>query len=229
MADEARRLVARLAVAVMAADRRVGPTELAALEGLGMREMPAIAGLERLGLGALSTLAFEEARRSESQPPDLDRACALLRETLPRAIPGVLAALSEIAASDGPLVPAETRILTAIAKRLGMPANEARLLFATTVAAELAPGEADLPIGRRRPVTSVALAQARRVLGVQAGARREAVDAAYRRLVERYNPAKVSALGGDFAALAVRRLAGITDAYDTVLAAMRSGHRRGAF
>lgn len=222
MADDPRRLVARLAVAVMAADRRVGPTELAALEGLAPRELPAIGRLDGLGLGALSTLAFEEARRTDAQPPALDETCAALRATLPRAIPVVLAALSEIAASDGPLVPAETRILGAIAKRLGMPANEARLLFATTVAAELAPGEADLTIGRRRPVSSVALAQARRVLGVQAGARPEAVEAAYRRLVERYNPAKVAALGGDFAALAVRKLAGITDAYDAVVAALRN-------
>jgi DnaJ-domain-containing protein 1 len=221
MADDPRRLVARLAVAVMAADRRVGPTELAALEGLGVREMPAIARLDRLGLGALSTLAFEEARRTASRPPQLDDACASLRATLPNAIPGVLAALTEIAASDGPLVPAETRVLGAIAKRLGMPTNEARLLFATTVAAELAPGEADLTIGRSRPVSSVALAQARRVLGVQAGARVDTIEAAYRRLVERYNPAKVAALGGDFAALAVRKLAGITDAYDTVLASLR--------
>jgi DnaJ-domain-containing protein 1 len=49
----------------------------------------------------------------------------------------------------------------------------------------------------------------------------DTIEAAYRRLVERYNPAKVAALGGDFAALAVRKLAGITDAYDTVLASLR--------
>lgn len=221
MAEDPRRLVARLAVAVMAADRRVGPTELAALEGLGSRELPAIAALDRLGLGALSTLAFEEARRAETEPPEIDATCALLRARLPHAVPGVLAALSEIAASDGPLVPAETRVLGAIAKRLGMAAGEARLLFATTVAAELAPSEQDLTIGRRRHVSTVALAQARRILGVQAGARAETIEAAYRRLVDRYNPAKVAALGGDFAALAVRKLAGITDAYDTVLSALR--------
>jgi len=222
MGDDPRRLAARLAVAVMAADRRIGATELAALEGLGMRELPAIARLDRLGLGALSTLAYEEARRTDARLPDLDATCASFRTTMPHAVPGLLAALAEIAASDGPLVPAEIRILNAIAKRLGMPASEARLLFATTVAAELAPGEEDLTVGRRRPVSSVAVAQARRVLGVNANARVDAVEAAYRRLVERYNPAKVAALGGDFAALAVRKLAGITDAYDTVLAALRN-------
>jgi hypothetical protein len=48
------------------------------------------------------------------------------------------------------------------------------------------------------------------------------VDAAYRAVIERYQPIKVIDLGPEFAVLAVRRLAAATAAF-TVLAAVSEG------
>ena len=60
------------------------------------------------------------------------------------------------------------------------------------------------------------------LLGLDASARRADLDEAYRRLVERYDPSKVIELGADFAALAVRKLGELTDAYEIVADALSS-------
>jgi DnaJ-domain-containing protein 1 len=52
------------------------------------------------------------------------------------------------------------------------------------------------------------------VLGVETGASRERLEAAYLGLVERYDPAKVIPLGADFVVLAVSKLAEITAAFE---------------
>ena len=66
-------------------------------------------------------------------------------------------------------------------------------------------------------VELAALQNAYRVLGIDADASRAHLDAAYLGLVERYNPANVALLGAEFAALAVRKLAAVTAAFETVL------------
>ena len=58
-----------------------------------------------------------------------------------------------------------------------------------------------------------------RVLGIDATTSRAHLDAAYLGLIERYNPARVADLGAEFAALAARKLAEVTAAFETVLGA----------
>jgi DnaJ-domain-containing protein 1 len=62
--------------------------------------------------------------------------------------------------------------------------------------------------------------RAYRVLGIDAGASRARLEAAYLQLVERYNPAKVEDLGTEFTSLAVRKLAEVTAAFETVREAL---------
>jgi DnaJ-domain-containing protein 1 len=227
MPQDPRRLIARLAVAVMASDRRIGPSELAALEGLGEHELPALAQLDRLGLGALSEIVYEEIRRAETEPIDIPAVCTALRRVVPRAASVVVAALTELAMSDGTLATGETEALTEVARGLGLSVAEARYVVASVLAARPPAGAQEVRIGSAEPPTTAShleLDQARRVLGIDVDAGSDEIDAAYRRLVDRYNPAKVVELGCDFAALAVRTLAGITDAYDTAIAALDTRH-----
>jgi DnaJ-domain-containing protein 1 len=221
--DETRRQIARLAVAVMGADRPIGPTELAALEGLGVEEMPAIRQLDCLGLGPLAEVAWEEARRAVRTPVDVDAVCAALRVTGPRAASTILAALAEVAASDGAMSPAEVETLVRIAAGLGVPVAEARRMVAAAAAGEPPASAREIAAAVLRPPPPrqpAEVAEARAVLGVGPRAQRSEVEAAYRRLIERYSPARVVELGGDFAAVAVRTLARITDAYETVIDAL---------
>jgi DnaJ-domain-containing protein 1 len=210
----------------MGADRRIGPQEFAALEGLGERELPALGQLDRLGLGTLSEYAYEEARRADEKAVDVAAACAELRAAAPRAASTILAALAELAASDGALAPREREVLLAVGRGLGLTPRDVRVILTTATAEASAPA-ADVTIGRPRPRVVASrgdVEAAHRVLGIEPGAGAEQIDAAYRRLVDRYNPAKVVELGCDFAVLAIRKLAGITDAYDTAMSAAESGH-----
>jgi DnaJ-domain-containing protein 1 len=220
MAQDARRLVARLAVAVMAADRRITPGELAALEGLAEHELPALARLDRLGLGSLSEIVYEEARRAETEPVDVPAVCAALAAAAPRAAPVILSALTEIAASDGVLVPRETEMLDLVAQELGLAPSEARGILASVLAGQAPAGPPAAPVA----AGAAEVEHAHRVLGVEVGVGPQQIEAAYRRLVERYNPAKVVDLGCDFAALAVRTLSDITDAYATAIGALDTRH-----
>jgi len=76
------------------------------------------------------------------------------------------------------------------------------------------------PYGSTRPAADVApLANAYALLGLEPGASPAAVEAAYRAVIERYQPSKVIDLGVEFAVLAVRRLAAATAAFTTLVAA----------
>jgi len=66
------------------------------------------------------------------------------------------------------------------------------------------------------------------VLGVQPGASREEVRAAYRRLVAQYHPDKVTHLGREFQDLAHRRLLQIQRAYQHLTGRTRRFWRRGS-
>lgn len=125
---DARRPMARLVVAVMAADGRVNPSELAALEGLGPHELPALAALEALDLGVRAELVYEEALQTNGDPVDVGAACAELHAVAPDAAPCIVAALAQIAASDGTLAPRETAVLAAVASGLGVSEGEARAI-----------------------------------------------------------------------------------------------------
>lgn len=65
--------------------------------------------------------------------------------------------------------------------------------------------------------------EAYRVLGLQPGASWASLNAAYLRQVNRYNPNRVAPLGPEIEALAVRKLAEATAAFNTLL---HSGVRR---
>ena len=55
------------------------------------------------------------------------------------------------------------------------------------------------------------------VLGVDVGVSRNHLNAVYLGLINRYSPAKVAGLGPEHTVLAIRRLAEVTAAFETVL------------
>ncbi len=208
-----RRSIARLAAAVMAADARVTTSELAA-----------VTKLVRLGLGSLEGPTREELARCVHEPIDVAPACAALIEAYPDAGPTILAALAEIAASDGQLDPRELALLASIGEALGVPPPVVHhLVEAAAVAAGAAlPSDAGPPAAAAappapptRPSTPppAAVAAAYAALGLEPGASPTAVERAYRVAIERYQPIKVVDLGPEFAVLAVRRLAAATAAF----------------
>jgi uncharacterized tellurite resistance protein B-like protein len=228
MDADPRRLIARLAVAVMVADGRITPSEYDALERL-----------DGLGLGPLSDLAEDEIRMATRQPIDLRAACEGLAQATPQAAAVILSVLAEIAASDGSVSSAEVNTLHTVATLLGLNAAETAHILsaamteyeATMAADSTAPSGGAAKQTRERVVVvrqtdeppvaagvdQSELQRACCVLGIDAGASRAHLDATYLALVERYNPAKVADLGAEFAALAVRRLAEVTAAFETVL------------
>jgi DnaJ-domain-containing protein 1 len=222
MDQDPRRLIARLAVAVMVADGRIAPAEIDTIERL-----------DALGLGPLSRLAGEEIQHAIDQPIDVPATCEGLTAASPEAAAVILAALAEVAASDQSVSVRELNTINTVARLLGLtPSAAAQIVNAAMAAngASLAgtppgpsnaepvlvihhrPDEAPPPAAFVNPD----LDRAYRVLGVGAGTSRVYLDAAYLRLIERYNPAKVEDLGAELTALAVRKLAEATAAFETV-------------
>jgi uncharacterized tellurite resistance protein B-like protein len=230
MDTDPRRLIARLAVAVMVADGRITPSEYEALEHL-----------DSLGLGPLSDLAEDEIRHAAHHPIDLRATCEGLARATPQAAAVVLSVLAEIAASDRSVSRVELETIRSVATLLGLSTTQAAHIlsaamteYGATLAADAVgePGatssgtrpERVTVIRRKDPEPTAAphvepaeLQNAYRVLGIAAGASRAHVDAAYLDLVTRYNPANVAVLGAEFAALAVRKLATVTAAFEVVL------------
>jgi len=229
MDADPRRLIARLAVAVMVADGRITPSEYEALEHL-----------DSLGLGPLSEFAEDEIRRAAHYPIDLRATCAGLARATPQAAAVILSVLAEIAASDRCVSSPELETIRSVATLLGLSSVQtAHILTAamTEYGATLAdvaaePGAAATGARRERVAvirskdpepTAVlaaepaALQDAYRLLGVGADTSRAHLDTAYLGLVERYNPANVAVLGAEFAALAVRKLVAVTTAFETVI------------
>ena len=229
MDDDPRRLIARLAVAVMVADGQITPAEYGALERL-----------DALGLGPLSDLAEDEIRSAVREPIDLCATCEGLAQATPEAAAVILSVLAEIAASDRSVSAAELYTLRTVAGLLGLDTSEATHILsaamgeygATLSADALESSAAQSPraervtVVRRRggearetpPAEDGEVQRACQILGIDTAASRAHVDAAYLSLVERYNPAKVAGLGAEFAALAVRRLGEATAAFEAVLA-----------
>jgi DnaJ-domain-containing protein 1 len=229
-----RRLIVRLAVAVMTADGRITAEECEALERF-----------DDLGLGPLCEIAEEEIERAASGPIDLRATCAGLAAAGPRAASVILAALADVAASDRKISPSELGVLEEVAALFGLPdaeshqvinlAAEARHAVAFATGTPGGSGDRSSRPRRRAAQTGQAeddgatrgetsrprdsdrvLADAYRLLGVDAEASDEHLDAAYLALVDRYNPSKVGDLGPEFAVMAVRKLAEITGAFETI-------------
>lgn len=225
MEEDARRLIVRLAVAVMTADGRITASEEAAV----MR-------FDRLGLGPLSTIATEEMRQASQAPVNIAATCEELTGMSPEAAAVLVTLLSEIAVSDGTLSDSERALLRAIATLMGLEAGQTTHIIesvAGAYAADVAP-ESDAPrlvvtnqasFGERPHSNDLDLGRAYRILGLDPGATRASIESAYLRLVDRYNPAKVTDLGPDFAVLAVRKLAEVTTAFEAVRLSVRQARR----
>ena len=112
--DDPRRLIARLAIAVIAADRHVTSEEIAALDEL-----------DHLGLGRLSGVAREEMLRAVEEPIDLTATCEGL-VSVPDHHTGefILSALARLASCDRRVTVREVDLLCAIGARLGVPGPE---------------------------------------------------------------------------------------------------------
>lgn len=213
---DSRRLISRLAVAVMAADGRIDAEELTATRELDL-----------LGLGRFSGLVREEMLLAAEQPIDVAATAEGLARLGAQTGTIILAVLADIGASDGALSPRELEVLGAIAGGLGVAQPDADHIFS---AASATAGRGTSRVGwrpqgpeARAAPAAVApdLAAAARVLGVEAGAPIDRIDAAYLALVERYDPAKVLAVGAEFVALTVHKLADLTTAFERLRATAR--------
>jgi hypothetical protein len=195
-----RRAIGRLIAAMMIADRRVSADEI-----------DETARLDFIGLGPLGPLVRDELERATRMPIDVGQACEALRGSGSALVGTVLSVLADVAASDGRVDDDEARLFTAVATRLGTAMCDIR---------DYLKPEASPPSGgeREEEATDDAAA-ALRTFGLAATATPAAVDAAYLGLVERYDPAKVVPLGPEFVALAVRKLAALTDSYEIARAA----------
>jgi hypothetical protein len=203
------RLIARLAVGIIAADGRITPTELAAL-----------ARLDGLGLGSLAGVAREEIERAIQEPVDVPATCAALPPLGEEAAALLLSVFAELAASDRLLAPRERDAFDTVAHHLGVGRAAAAQILEAAVSPP--PGGEEEAIRASTPAevtpsSDPARQRAFRALGLEPGAPRSRIDATYLDLVQRYDPARVGALGPEFAALAVRRLATLTDAYELAL------------
>jgi tellurite resistance protein len=209
--DDLRRLIARLALAVMAADGRVTSAELDALSRF-----------DALGLGPLRDVAREEIQRALHKRIDVAETCSALPPLTHQAADLLLGALADVAASDGLLSPREREMFHLVAGHLGLDAAAAaRVLeraLAATAARKCVPSAAAAPEGDGR---GAEVRWALAVLGVEPDAGLLSIDEAFLAGVQRYDPAKAGVLGPEFAALAIRRLAAITDAYEVAIAAVR--------
>jgi uncharacterized tellurite resistance protein B-like protein len=191
------RFIARLAAAVVAADHRITSPELE--------------HLDRIGLGPLGGLVREEIERAAREPVDVAATCAALPPLGEDAATLVLTALAELVTSDRVVALRERDVFRTIAGHLGVrPAAAARILEA-----------AISPNGAREVVPASGKRPALRILGLEPGANRSRIETTYLQLIQRYDPLRMAEeLGPDLAALAVRRLATITDAYETALATL---------
>jgi len=213
---DSRRLISRLAVAVMAADGRIDAEEIAATQELDL-----------LGLGRFSGLVREEMLLAAEQPIDVAATAQGLARLGTQTGTIVLAVLADIGTSDGLLSPRELEVLGTIAAGLGVAPPDADHIF-SAASATAGRGTSRVgwrPRGSEAQTTPAAvapdLAAAARVLGVEPGAPIERIDAAYLALVERYDPAKVLAVGAEFVALTVHKLADLTAAFERLRVAAR--------
>lgn len=129
--NDVRRLIARLAVAMVGVDGHVTSEELTALEEI-----------DRLGLGRLSPMAREELSRATAEPVDVRAVCEELAFLGVPTLRIVLTILAHVAASDAAPTPLEVGLFRTIAAGLGVPAEDATRILET---------ETD---GRRRPGTA---------------------------------------------------------------------------
>ncbi len=225
--SDPRRMIARLAVAVLVADGRITNDELDALECL-----------DGLGLGPISDRAEGEIQRARREVIDVAAACAPLAGASAQAVETIMATLTELAASDGRISAAEVQVLERVAEcLLFKPEQLVRLLEAVTAHPGVHIEHSIQPL-RREPTAPppttgssapappreprLSTESAFKMLGLAPGSSRAQIDAAYLELVDRYQPGHVLNLGPEFVVLAVRKLGKATIAYEAALASLRT-------
>jgi uncharacterized tellurite resistance protein B-like protein len=196
-----RAAIARLVAAMMVADRR-----------LATAEIDEASRLDHIGLGPLSPIVRDELQRATRIPIDVGDACTALSGTGPALIGTVLSVLAHIAASDGAVDDDERRMFATIANRLGARMAEIQDYLESDESGDVETTTAGAPL--RSAVRADDRADTLRALGLGSTAGPAEVDAAYLRLVEQYDPAKVAPLGADFVVLVVRKLAALSDLYE---------------
>lgn len=132
MDTDIRQLIARVAVAMMAADGRIEACELDALQRL-----------DALGLGPLSCLALDEIDRATYAPIDLDATCDALAVVGPDAAAFLVSALAGVAVSDRRLSAREGEVFNAVAAHLGLGGVEAACILESAIAAAEREGVTD--------------------------------------------------------------------------------------
>ncbi len=199
--NDPRRLIARLAAAIVASNGHVTAPEIEALDELDL-----------LGLGRLSEIAREEMMHAVEEPIDVQAACDALAAVGPETLEVVLTVLARVATSNGAPGESARRTFEAIATALGVPTIDAVRMLDAAAARRARPSLGS----ERRPGVPPERGRtdAERRLGVEAGASLERLEAAYLAAVERYAPAKLAPLGAEFVALAVRKLAALTEAFE---------------
>lgn len=114
MEQDVRQRIAEIARAVLTANGRVSTAERRAL-----------ARLDALGLGSISTLCEAEPLAVGDQSVEWQQACAELARLDARDRAAILSALAEIAASDDYVCSREIEAVSRIARLLGLPSRRA--------------------------------------------------------------------------------------------------------
>lgn len=131
-ATDPRSIIARLAVAVMAADGRITTTE-----------MEVLSHLDSLGLGDLSDPVREQIQIAMQDPIDPVQVCSALTPLSREAAATIVAALAEIALADRILTRRESQVLFLIARALGLDDSETEHLVRGSLVAHGAEMRAD--------------------------------------------------------------------------------------
>lgn len=169
--------------------------------------------LDALGLGAITPLV-----PSAPDGPDLGEICAPFRRAGDTASRVFLLALADGVAGTRRLGLRERALFHRIASLLGLRVADATEVLALT----------NRDLGDPAAEGDPHAADARRLLGIEAGASADAVDAAYLSRVARFSPAGAVALGAGAVAFAIRWLSEFTLARETLLARLDGRDRDAA-
>jgi DnaJ like chaperone protein len=189
-----------LCMAVVHADGKVLPEEVRHVKTY-------FAEVFELDRGELAVL---KAAMKGGPPPSLEHTVESVAFRLPAlSVAETLAVLADVSACDGEIHPAEIEVIRRVALIAGVPASEWE-----TLARELGLGGG--PAGARSARGGMSRDRACAVLGLQTGASRAEVLAAYRKLATDYHPDRVSNLPEEFKQVAHDKMVEINAAYDTL-------------
>jgi DnaJ like chaperone protein len=126
------------------------------------------------------------------------------------SMPDVLTVLADIAKCDGEIHPSEIHVIRQAALAMGLGDEDW-----SELAPELGLG-GDVRQPMRPSYSGMSEGEARTVLGVDGGASRAQIQAAYRKLVSDYHPDRVANLPKEFQDVAHEKMTKINAAYETI-------------